>query len=52
MPIIGNPRSFHKKWKYVVECDFVAHTGFAKCSELAVEVARVDHWEGGSSIPN
>ncbi len=52
MPVVGNPRSFHKKWKYVVEIDGVASAGFAKCSELSVEVARVDYWEGGALTPN
>ncbi|MCU0659605.1 MAG: phage tail protein, partial [Polyangiaceae bacterium] len=52
MPVIGNPRSFHKKWKFIIEIDDVAHAGFQKCSELSVEVAKVEYFEGGSLIPN
>ena len=52
MAIIGNPRSFHKKFKFVVEIDDFIYAGFQKCSELSVEVANVQHFEGGSLIPN
>ena len=52
MTVIGNPRSFHKKFKFLVEIDGVAHAGFQKCSELSVEVANVQYFEGGSLIPN
>lgn len=33
MTVIGNPRSFHKKFKFVVEIDDVGHAGFQKASE-------------------
>jgi len=52
MAIIGNPRSFFKKWKFVVEIDGVRSSGFQKCSELSVEVAKVEYHEGGALIPN
>jgi phage tail-like protein len=52
MPVIGNPRTFHKKFKFIVEVDGVASAGFQKCSELSVEVANVQYYEGGSLIPN
>ena len=52
MAVIGNPRSFHKRFKFVCELDDVAHAGFQKCSELSVEVASVQYFEGGSLIPN
>jgi len=52
MAIIGNPRSFHKRWKFVVEADGVRSSGFQKCSELSVEVAKVEYHEGGALIPN
>ena len=35
-----------------VEIDDVGHAGFQKCSELSVEVANVQYFEGGSLIPN
>jgi phage tail-like protein len=52
MTIIGKPRSFHKKFKFIVEIDGVGHAGFQKCSELSVEVANVQYFEGGTLIPN
>jgi hypothetical protein len=53
MSIIGNPRSFHKKFKFVIEADEVKHTGFQKCSELAVEIANVQYniTKGAPSFP-
>lgn len=50
--VLGNPRTFHKKFKFVVEIDGFASAGFRKCSELAVEVANVQYYEGGALIPN
>lgn len=58
MATIGTVRSFHKKFKFVVEIDGIAAnvtgggTGFQKCSELSVEVAKVEYSEGGSLIPD
>jgi len=52
MPIIGTPRTFHKKWKFVVEIDQFTSAGFQKASELSVEVANIEYHEGGSLIPN
>ncbi len=52
MSIIGAPRTFHKRFRYIVEVDAIASSGFQKCSELSVEVANVQYFEGGSLIPN
>jgi phage tail-like protein len=52
MPIIGNPRSFHHKLKFVVEIDLFGSAAFQKCSELSVEAANIQYFEGGSLIPN
>ena len=52
MPIIGTPRTFHKKYKFLVEVHPLASAGFQKCSELSVEVANIEYHEGGSLIPN
>ncbi len=52
MTIIGQPRSFHKKFKFLVEVDGLGYAGWRKCSELSVEVANVQHFEGGALIPN
>ena len=51
MTVIGNPRSFHKKFQFVVEIDDVGHAGFQKRA-ASVEVANVQYFEGGSLIPN
>ena len=48
MAVIDNPRSFHKKFGFIVEIDDVGHAGFQKCSELSVEVANLQYFEGGS----
>lgn len=52
MAIIGKPRSFHKRFKFIIEIDGVAHAGFQKCSELSVEAANVQYFEGGDLVPN
>lgn len=52
MAVIGTPRSFHKKFKFVIEIDSVASSGFQKCSELSSEVAKVEYSEGGTLIPD
>ena len=52
MPIIGTPRTFHKKFSYIVEIDQFTHAGFQKCSELSVEAANIEYYEGGSLIPS
>lgn len=55
----GKTRSFHKKFKFLVDVDgfdeTVANTGaagFQKCSELSYEIAKVEHFEGGALIPD
>jgi len=52
MTVIGTPRTFHKRWKFIVEIDGVLSAGFQKCSELSVEVANIEYHEGGALIPN
>lgn len=52
MPIVGAPRAFDKKFKFVVEVDGFQSAGFQKCSELSVEVANIEYYEGGSLTPN
>lgn len=47
---IGSPRTFHKKFKFVVEIDNVGFAGFQKCSELEAEVAKIEYSEGGTLI--
>lgn len=52
MPTLGAPRSFYNKFKFLVEIDGITYAGFASCSELSVEAAVIEHWEGGSLIPD
>lgn len=51
MPV-GSPRSFFKKFKFVIEIDGFTYFGFQKCSELSAEVAVVEHREGGALLPD
>lgn len=54
--VIGQARTFMKKFAFRIELDGGAggpvYAGFSKCSELSVEVANVQYWEGGGLIPN
>jgi phage tail-like protein len=46
----GKPRTFDKKFKFVVEIDGVGWAGFQKASELSAEVAEIVYHEGGSLL--
>lgn len=48
----GNPRSFHKKFKFIVDIDEFDNAGFQKSSELSAEIAKIEYFEGGALIPN
>jgi len=57
--VFGKARSFHKKFKFVVDIDGFEETvpntgaaGFQKCSELSYEVAKIEYFEGGRLIPD
>lgn len=52
MPVIGSPRTFHSKFKFVVDIDNIASAGFQNCSELSAEIAKIEYYEGGSLIAN
>ena len=52
MTIIGTPRTFAKRFAFVVEIDDVTSAAFQKCSELSVEVANIEYHEGGALITN
>ncbi len=49
--LVGKPRSFHHKRAFICEVDGLGSSSFAKASELSVEVAKTEHWEGGRLIP-
>ena len=48
----GQPRSFHDRFKFLVDIDGFISAGFNKCSELSVEAAKIEYYEGGALIPN
>ena len=50
--IQGVSRRFHKRFKFLIEIDGIVSAGFQTCSEIAVEVAKIEHHEGGSLIPH
>jgi phage tail-like protein len=50
--IIGTPRSFHKRFKFRVEVDGLGSAAFRTCSDIAIELATVEHREGGVLIPD
>jgi phage tail-like protein len=52
MPVIGAPRTFHDKFKFLVQVDGFDSAAFNKCSELSVEAAKIEYNEGGTLIPN
>ncbi len=52
MPIIGTPRSYFNKFKFLAEFDGLTYAGFKSCSELSAELATIEHFEGGVLIPN
>lgn len=52
MPVFGQPRVFHKKFKFIFEIDGFNFFGFQKCSALEAEIAKIEYWEGGSLIAN
>lgn len=51
MPVIGEPRRFHNKWKFQLEIDDIPRCAFQNCSELKVEITKVEYYEGGMLIP-
>ena len=50
--VLGDPRSFHDRFKFLVEIEGFIAAGFNKCSELSVEAAVIEYNEGGALIPN
>lgn len=51
MTVIGQPRHFHSKFRFLVEIDGLGSAGFQSCSELKAEVAETEYYEGGVIIP-
>lgn len=52
MSINGAARSYHKAFKFIVSVEGFSSARFQECSELSVEAADVDQWQGGAVIPD
>jgi phage tail-like protein len=50
MPKVGQPRTFNKKFSFLLSIDGFNWAGFSKCSELKVTVAEVKQYEGGTLL--
>jgi phage tail-like protein len=50
--LLGSPRKFYKRFAFIVEIDELSNAGFQKCSELSMEIANIEYYEGGALIPN
>lgn len=50
--IQGVVRSYYKRFKFIVEIAGVAYAGFQTCGRIGLDIATVEHHEGGSLIPN
>lgn len=51
MGILGQPRHYHSKFRFLIEIDQVGSAAFQSCSELKGEVAKTEYYEGGTMIP-
>lgn len=47
----GESRKLHERFKFVVETTRFGFAAFQKASELKVDVAKIDYFEGGTLIP-
>jgi phage tail-like protein len=52
MAVFSVPRFFHKKFAFTVEIPGIGWAGFRSASGLRVQVAKIQHWEGGALAPN
>jgi phage tail-like protein len=52
MSIVGQPRSYQKKFLFTVEIPGVEWAGFQKCGEIKMTTAVVEQWEGGALVAN
>lgn len=52
MGLAGTVKSFDTKLKFQVEIDGFASASFSKVSSLEFEIEKIEHYEGGSLVPN
>lgn len=48
----GEPLDFYERFNFIIEIDGIRRAAFNSCSELSVEVGKVELREGGRSIPH
>jgi len=48
---LTSPRLLHEKFKFLVRVEGITSAAFQKMSELSVEAAKVEYYEGASLIP-
>lgn len=51
MPVVGQPRTFDKKFAFQLHIDGFGYAGFMKCSALKSTIAKIEHYEGGTHLP-
>jgi phage tail-like protein len=51
MPVIGQPRSYFKKFLFTVEIPGVGFAGFQKCSEPKMTTGLVEQWDTDGDKP-
>lgn len=52
MAVVATPRTFNKKFSFLIFIDGFLSAGFSKCSAIEAEFAEVKHYEGGTLTPN
>lgn len=52
MSLASTVKSFDKKFKFVVEIDGFHSAEFSKVDGLEMEIEKVEHYQGGSLVPN
>jgi hypothetical protein len=45
--IVGEPKHFHTKFKFQLDIEGIGSMQFQNCSELKVEIAKIEYYEGG-----
>lgn len=50
--VVGEARTIHQRFNFIVEIDGVAHAFFQDMSELSGEWTETAYYEGGARIPN
>lgn len=49
--VLGSPRHFERKYKFLVEIDGFQSAKFQNCSALEAELATIEYSEGGTEYP-